>query len=253
MLAERSRDIDDRNRLKLAQNMAGTIKNILRKLNFLGLHVYRAKGFGSEPKHDYQSRFVNFGIKQGWKILDIGSGGEPFPPATHLVDLYPQETQHRYNKLKTDEKIFTQADVEDLPYKDKEFDFIYCAHVLEHVGDPAKACEEIMRVGRRGYIETPTRASDLLFGFISKKDFHKWHVVMVGDTLIFNEYQDFEKKPIGPFNFYSAVHSEVANNTREKYRENKNLFSNMFLWENKFSYYVFNKSGDCVASNAAHK
>jgi len=227
------------------------IKNILRKVNFLGLHVYRVKGFRDEEKHEYQARFVKFNIKPGWKVLDIGSGGEPFPEATHCADLYPEETQHRYNKLKTDGKIFVQADVQALPFKDKEFDFSYCSHVLEHIPDVAKACREIVRVSRRGYIELPTRTSDILSGFISKKDFHKWHVSMVGNSLIFMEYQDFERKPIGPFEFYSMVHSAVPNKTREKFRTHRNLFSSMFLWEGKFDFYVFNKEGKLIASSAS--
>jgi len=37
-----------------------------------------------------------------------------------------------------------------MPFPDKSFDFVYCAHVLEHVDDPIRACREIMRVGKRG-------------------------------------------------------------------------------------------------------
>lgn len=55
-----------------------------------------------------------------------------------------------------DGKPLYKCSVEQMPFKDKEFDFVYCSHVLEHVVDPIRACRELMRVARRGYIETPT-------------------------------------------------------------------------------------------------
>ena len=39
-----------------------------------------------------------------------------------------------------------KADVCDLPFKENEFDFVLCNHVLEHVYDDTKAMREIFRV-----------------------------------------------------------------------------------------------------------
>ena len=47
----------------------------------------------------------------------------------------------------------------DLPYKDGEFDFVFCTEVLEHIPDDARAIREISRVLRPGgltLISTPT-------------------------------------------------------------------------------------------------
>lgn len=44
---------------------------------------------------------------------------------------------------------------EELPFKDKSFDFIIASHVLEHTADPERFLNELMRVGKAGYIETP--------------------------------------------------------------------------------------------------
>lgn len=225
-----------------------SLKRFFQKLNFLYLKVYVLKGFSYEKKIDYQKRFVDFKIKPGDKVLDVGSGGEPFPYATHLVDKYPQETQHRWNELQTRGKQFIQADIEKLPFKDKEFDFVYCVHVLEHVDDAAKACDEIMRVGKRGYLETPTRMSDIMFNFAGKKDFHKWYVAMLGNTLIFHEYPDAEHRDTESDDFYHFAHAKFPNRIQKMYRKNKDLFSNMFLWENGFNYYVFDKQGDLIKS-----
>ncbi|MDE1970812.1 MAG: class I SAM-dependent methyltransferase [Patescibacteria group bacterium] len=224
------------------------LKPFLQRLNFLYARIYLLKGTSFEPKEIYQSRFVHFNLKPGEKVLDVGSGGEPFAQATHLCDLYPQKTQHRYNELKTNGLPFTQASVEDLPFKDKEFDFAYCAHVLEHVEDPAKACRELMRVAGRGYIETPTRISDIMCNFTRIPNFHRWHVTQVGNTLIFNEYQSYEQRDMGTDEFYHMIHAKYPNRIQTMYRRNKDLFSNMFLWEGGFNYYVFNLHGELVSS-----
>jgi ubiquinone/menaquinone biosynthesis C-methylase UbiE len=62
-----------------------------------------------------------------------------------------------------------------LPFKDNEFDYIIASHVVEHVEDISYFLNELSRVGKRGYIEVPTRLEDNLV-FENKKD-HIWHLV----------------------------------------------------------------------------
>jgi uncharacterized protein YbaR (Trm112 family) len=45
--------------------------------------------------------------------------------------------------------------VENLPFRDKAFDFVIASHVLEHSLDPERFIAELQRVARAGYIETP--------------------------------------------------------------------------------------------------
>ena len=100
-------------------------------------------------RFDYQHRYINFDIAPNARVLDIGSGGDPFPFATHLVDRFLNPTEHRHGPLVKRDKLLLGADIHNLPFRDKSFDFVYCAHLLEHVDDPIKACAEIMRIGRR--------------------------------------------------------------------------------------------------------
>ncbi|MCX6150416.1 MAG: class I SAM-dependent methyltransferase [Ignavibacteriales bacterium] len=216
----------------------------------LGLMLYTRKFISSEKKIDYQNRFVKFDIKTNSKVLDIGSGGEPFPHATFLIDRFPGKTQHRYNELKTDNLPFSVGSVEDLPYKNKSFDFVYCAHVLEHVENPAKALNEIQRIGQSGYIEVPTKMSDIVFNFAKLKHFHKWHITKAGNTLIFVEYQENERRDTGDQEFFYMAHSLLPNAMKTMYRKNKDLFANMFPWQNSFTYYIFNKDGKLTSSNS---
>ena len=39
-----------------------------------------------------------------------------------------------------------KADICNLPFKDNEFDYIFCNHVLEHIPDDTKAMSELFRV-----------------------------------------------------------------------------------------------------------
>ncbi len=225
------------------------IKKIFSK-NPLGFILYTRKFISGEKKNDYQKRFIKFEIPPGSKVLDVGSGGEPFPYANFLIDRFPGKTQHRYNKLLTKNLPFCTGSVENLPYKSNSLDFVYCAHVLEHVDNPTQACEEIMRVGKKGYIEVPTRTSDIIFNFARLKHFHKWHISKVGKSLVFIEYCEEERRDTGDQELFYMAHSKFGNPIRRAYRVNKDLFTNMFLWDSVFYYYVFDKNGNLTSTNS---
>ena len=66
---------------------------------------------------------------------------------------------------------------------------MYASHVLEHASDPAAGCQELMRVGRAGYIETPSPFSEQGYNYPRPDrgwSFHRWFVFLgEDDTLIF--------------------------------------------------------------------
>jgi SAM-dependent methyltransferase len=218
-------------------------------LSPIGIQIYTRKFVFGEKKIDYQTRFVKFDIKDGEKVLDIGSGGDPFPYATHLTDKFPGDTHHRYQKLNTKNLPFTQADVQNLPFEDKSFDFVYCSHVLEHVEDPAKALSEISRVGKRGFIEVPDKMSDIIFNLTRLQHFHKWYINKVGKKLIFIEYTEGELRDTGDRELFHMAHSFIPNAFKRMYRKNKDLFTNFHLWEDKIEFIVYNKEGQLIAKN----
>jgi len=88
------------------------------------------------------------------KILEICPGKVPFPLITDYVTL---ETLNIPNKICHKVNICE----EKLPFKDKEFDFVYCRHVLEDVHNPEFVFNEIKRVSKAGYIETPSPWAEL--------------------------------------------------------------------------------------------
>ncbi|HPH78608.1 MAG TPA: class I SAM-dependent methyltransferase [bacterium] len=101
-----------------------------------------------------------FGLAKGSKVLDVGSGDKPFWRADVLVDKLDLGDDQRatFGGIKTNGKKIVDADAANLPFDDESFDFVYCSHLLEHVTDPIKVVEEILRVTKKdggGYLEVP--------------------------------------------------------------------------------------------------
>lgn len=237
----------------LKENISGYIFFILlnllkiKKHTFIkvGIHIEKLEPLcdNDEDRFSYQNKYIKFNITGADKVLDIGSGGYPFPLATHLADYYNDKTTHRFEKLVKDGRPFVNCNIEDLPFKDKEFDFVYCSHLLEHVDNPSKACRELMRVAKRGYIETPTRATDVLFNFIALKDHHKWYTQIINKTIIFMEWTDNERRDLNTNYFFDEYHSKWKNPFRDLIYNNRDLFTNMLLWENYFHFIVIDNNG----------
>lgn len=106
-------------------------------------------------------------IKRDDLVLDVGSGDKPFWRADVIADKYLEDDQQRHSgtMVYDKRKLFVNADVENLPFKNKVFDFVFCSHLLEHVENPDRAIKELTRVAKRGYIEVPNGIVDLFKPF----------------------------------------------------------------------------------------
>lgn len=124
-----------------------------------------------------------FKIKKNALVVDIGSGDKPFWRADVYVDDLSLGDVQRASHTKTIHNIgkFMDADVTNLPFKNKFFDFSFCSHLLEHVENPALAIDEITRVSKSGYIEIPNGIIETIQPFIS----HLWFVYKVKNKLVF--------------------------------------------------------------------
>tara|TARA_B100001057_G_C22370915_1_gene764605 strand:- start:21 stop:629 length:609 start_codon:yes stop_codon:yes gene_type:complete len=155
--------------------------------------------------------------KSDWKILDIGCGYSANTFATTICDV--QDLSEFYK-----EKNFIKLNNKNLPFKDKEFDFVIASHVLEHVEDFKFFISELERVSNKGYIELPTKLEDNLV-FENKRD-HLWHMDFndLDSKLIISKKLQF----IEPILTVSAAH---------KLRKNfKSSFILELYWENKIDY-----------------
>ncbi|MCU0300770.1 MAG: methyltransferase domain-containing protein [Candidatus Nanopelagicales bacterium] len=107
----------------------------------------------------FYERRIALPVDDSALVLDVGSGDKPHWRADVLVDRYTGP-EHGVQRSGSAGARFTRplfdADAADMPFADKVFDYVICSHLLEHVTDPAAVIEEMMRVGRGGYIEVPS-------------------------------------------------------------------------------------------------
>ncbi len=140
-------------------------------------------------------------------VLDIGGWCDPFPRADYVIDMFPYETRgiayHGIHKLpvtcvyptplpgeRFTKKQWILHDIcseRPFPFPDKMFDFVICSHTLEDVRDPLRACSEIIRVGKAGYIETPSRIGESLMAYnkLVGASHHRWTVEIQNEQIQF--------------------------------------------------------------------
>jgi uncharacterized protein YbaR (Trm112 family)/SAM-dependent methyltransferase len=112
-------------------------------------------------------------------VLEIGSGDRPNPRSDVLVDRFIEDNTERGGNLRIDRPLVV-ADAHQLPFKDHSFDYVVCYHILEHMDDPAQFIREITRVGKRGWIQSPSEIAEKLFHW----SFHRWYVNQIDGRLI---------------------------------------------------------------------
>jgi SAM-dependent methyltransferase len=137
------------------------------------------------------------------RVLDIGGWAMPFPRADVVVDTKPYETRGMLGRVYDGPERFSAETwhVRDLcarepfPFPDKYFDYVICSHVLEDIRDPIFVASEIERIGKRGYVETPSRLVEQSVGVESRKYcgycHHRWYVESEGDGLVFTLKSDW--------------------------------------------------------------
>lgn len=208
----------------------------------------------------------------GDKVLDIGSGNNPNSRATILMDRYIDDASHRsFEGLKTQGKPFIIANIEYLPFKNKSIDVIIANHIIEHVDDPVRACIEIQRVAKRGYIETPSPFLEQGYYIASDGsshwEKHKWYVINPDQTARASRMREIGKKLIfqrkDPYFFDSSIHShiikqmlyDVRANFSEEGKSNDyinkimdkftpSVHHTIFHWDTSFSVEVRNEKGE---------
>ena len=119
-----------------------------------------------------------------WQCLDIGCGRKAWPRANEAMDT--NEDMAKYVLPGQNFKLGTIT--QRTEYKDKQFDFATCFHVLEHVNDPVAAAKEISRIAKQGLIEVPHPTKDGMLLFHETD--HRWFVmpaVKPGGPLYFHK------------------------------------------------------------------
>lgn len=85
-----------------------------------------------------------FKAKEKLKVLHIA-------PEQCFLDIFRNQNNLEYITSDLESPIAdVKADICDLPFKDNEFDVVFCNHVLEHIPDDTKAMQELFRVLKNG-------------------------------------------------------------------------------------------------------
>lgn len=180
------------------------------------------------------------------KVLDIGGGSNPFSKATVVTEPHLENNAHRSGLSIKTGVDYIQCVAEKLPFADKYFDFAIARQVFEHVNSPKDACDEMMRVAKRGFIETPYKNFELMFG---PNPSHNWFVSVVDNVLIF-ERRNFVRHP-----FRHPGMSAVPSSPEGQFLlhwELKNVTNVQFYWEDSFEYKVIDSPDGFNYANPEH-
>jgi len=106
------------------------------------------------------------------RVLEVGPGGAAFHRSDVLLEKIFYDNDEAKEQRGHAEEIVTDKEIvfyegSRFPFKDNEFDYVICSHVLEHI--PSDEIEvfvsELSRVAKKGYLEFPTIYYDYIYNF----------------------------------------------------------------------------------------
>lgn len=168
-------------------------------------------------------------IPENALVLDVASGGNPYWRSNVLMDKFVFDNSERDADLIID-RDFIVGDVTRMPFKDKSFDFVIARHILEHLPEPEIFLKEIQRVGKAGYIETPSSFSENLFGW----PFHIWEIDVSDNVLLIktkNKNNNTQLKKMGKY-------FNTSSDLKEFSFKNRSMFYTQYYWENSINFKI---------------
>ncbi len=183
-------------------------------------------------------------INQGDKVLEIGPGGLPHPRSDvflelNIVDADMARAQRGFVPKPNLTKPIVYYDGHKFPFRDNEFDYIICSHVIEHVSREQLDLfiSEMQRVARKGYIEFPT----VFYELINYQPVHLYLMNFRGHKILFMDKQKFKSNNI--HRIYREMFYGRDAYMKESFQKYKELFFSGFEWKDKIEY-AFTESYD---------
>lgn len=225
------------------------IKRIINKtLSFFGYKVQkislRKNAYLGFSRWEYQRDFILSNLPNDGIILDIGSGHNPIPRANLLADFFPKKNHHRAGKLIEDRPVII-CSVDRIPILSKKIEFVICSHVLEHVVSPVRAGNELGRIAKSGYIETPAYGKDILMG---TGNTHRWQVVEFDGIMHFFEYSQRQKNAHTTSPVMKLLIQRDYHEWQDFFWSRQDLFNAIQLWEANPQILEFHRNGSKVMS-----
>lgn len=171
-------------------------------------------------------------------VLEVGSGGNPYPRANVLLDAYENTRERHWVPLVADRPLVLGF-VERLPFQDKAFDFVIASHVLEHSPHPERFLSELQRVGKAGYIEVPDAFMERVNPYLD----HRLEVTARGGRLL------IRKKPawrVDPELTELYKHGANAVISGEAIPRHPFVFHVRYYWQDHIDWVIVNPEEDAA-------
>jgi uncharacterized protein YbaR (Trm112 family)/SAM-dependent methyltransferase len=169
-------------------------------------------------------------------VLEVGSGGNPYFRSNVLLDAY-EETRERHWVPLVSDRPTVLGFVENLPFRNKAFDFVVASHVLEHSTDPERFLKELQRVAKAGYIEVP----DAFMERVNPYRDHRLEITVRDNRLLIRKKADWLADPELVELYEDRVKPVL---TRETMRKHPFDFHVRYYWNGEIDYEVLNPEVD---------
>jgi len=197
------------------------------------MRLFRCVGL---EKVAWSLRRLHCPVKSDALVLEVGSGGSPYPRANVLLDAYEVTRERHWVPLKADRPTVLGF-AEHLPFKDKAFDFVIASHVLEHSAQPELFLLELQRVGKAGYIEVP----DAFFERINPYPDHRLEINAHENELIVRKKpQWIVDKNLLDIYTLNEKHQLISKLISER----PFSFHARYYWKDKINYTILNREVD---------
>jgi len=169
-------------------------------------------------------------------VLEVGSGGNPYFRSNVLIDAY-EETRERHNVPLVADRPTVLGYVENLPFRDKVFDFVIASHVLEHSADPKRFLTELERVAKAGYIEVPDALMERLNPYLD----HRLEITERDGRLVIRKKKAWRADPELVELYERGANKVIAGMAIPKHPFE---FHVRYYWNDQINYEIVNAADD---------
>lgn len=183
-------------------------------------------------------------IRSTDRVLDLCGGETPLVRADAVADVLPPGVSGRRGPLaaRAGARICLPYCDGRIDCDDGAFEFVFCRSVLEQIADPATLCAEMMRVARRGFLETTAPLAEYLGG----RPQNRW-LVSVERTPDGETIPVFRGKPFRRAPFRHALRPLLYRDPDFRFRWEqsfRNVTFTQFAWNDRFRFRVETAPGD---------
>ena len=169
-------------------------------------------------------------VSDGDRVLEIGPGNVSFPAADTFVGWID------WDAVSLDNLVQCDIQKDPLPFSDNEFDFVYCRHVLEDIYNPFLVCQEMSRVAKAGYLETPSPMAEMCRGIDGGSP--PWRGYIHHRYIVWNDngtLRFLTKYPVVDHTNSDELDKQIVN----MLRDNTLCWNTYFAWKDEipFTYY----------------